>query len=560
MKPVRLIQSCFLFAALAMFSCSFDPLTGGSDLPNGKSTSWVIGSIYNEDGSKALGSRIQIFPVAYDPVTDPALPKQLSDTTDENGDFAIPVPREATAAVRYQVLAVDRSLGTRAIISGITISPSTDTIRGVSGRLVAPGSINVIEAGQSASGTAYAYIPGTSIYARVENNSALLDSVPPGTVPEIRFVNTVDSTQNHLIQTDVLVSSGNIAAVADVYAWEYSKKIFFNTTATGADVSGNVISFPMLVRLSAGNFNFNEARLQGSDLRFTKANGAPVPFEIEQWDSAAAQAAIWVKIDTVFGNNATQFIVIHWGNRVASSLSQGTSVFDTANGVVGAWHLGEEGNFAAGGYKDASANAYNGTGSPAMASSPVSGVIGYAQQFSGDSTFINCPALSQIVGNISFSVSFWMNYSPANKRSWILYFGADSASQACHFLMRPDDSAQFGMWEDTVNDYSMQNFFDVRIYQNTWVLATTVYDASNATLTSFVDGSQIDKKIISAPNINSAGTLHFGQKGRTKVPEDETGYYGVLDEVRICNRTLSSDWVKLCYESQRPGSTVVVIK
>ena len=83
-------------------------------------------------------------------------------------------------------------------------------------------------------------------------------------------------------------------------AWKYSKQLYLNTTATGADVSGTVTDFPVLVRLNSGTFNFAEAKVNGDDIRFTKSDGlTPLLYEVEQWDATAGQAAVWVKVDTV---------------------------------------------------------------------------------------------------------------------------------------------------------------------------------------------------------------------------------------------------------------------
>jgi hypothetical protein len=49
---------------------------------------------------------------------------------------------------------------------------------------------------------------------------------------------------------------------------------------------------------------FSQAQFGGSDIRFTKADNTFLPYEIERWDSAHSQAEIWVKVDTVFGNDS----------------------------------------------------------------------------------------------------------------------------------------------------------------------------------------------------------------------------------------------------------------
>ena len=68
-----------------------------------------------------------------------------------------------------------------------------------------------------------------------------------------------------------------------------------------------------------------------------------MPFEIEQWDSITQSAAIWVRCDTILPSNASQYIVMRYNNRNAISIASGKAVFDTANGFIGVWHMGQAG-------------------------------------------------------------------------------------------------------------------------------------------------------------------------------------------------------------------------
>ncbi|OYV04905.1 MAG: hypothetical protein CFE26_14405, partial [Verrucomicrobiales bacterium VVV1] len=56
-------------------------------------------------------------------------------------------------------------------------------------------------------------------------------------------------------------------------AWAYSGSLFINTTPAGANVTGSVNDFPLLVRFNSNNFNFAQAQSDGRDLRFTTAAG-----------------------------------------------------------------------------------------------------------------------------------------------------------------------------------------------------------------------------------------------------------------------------------------------
>src|SRR5688572_7662794 len=100
---------------------------------------------------------------------------------------------------------------------------------------------------------------------------------------------------------------GGIAS-AQYTAWTGTRNIVLNTSATGANITGNVTKFPVLVRLTNDEVAIiTAAKPGGADIRFSKSNGTTaLPYQIDTWEPFGA--AIWVLVDTVYGNNATQHI------------------------------------------------------------------------------------------------------------------------------------------------------------------------------------------------------------------------------------------------------------
>jgi len=195
--------------------------------------------------------------------------------------------------------------------------------------------------------------------------------------------------------------------------WHYYRAVTLNTTSSGASVSDSVTNFPVLIRLNAGNFNFSQAKSDGSDIRFSKSGGAHLPYEIERWDQANQVAEIWVRLDMVYGNNSDQSIIMYWGNGSAVDRSDGAAVFNTNDGFAAVWHLGEDGNTGAGGYRDATSNTLHGTGYNLTASSDVEGMIGKAQDFNGSSSYMDIAGSSGSSINFpedgNYTVSAWAN-------------------------------------------------------------------------------------------------------------------------------------------------------
>ena len=124
--------------------------------------------------------------------------------------------------------------------------------------------------------------------------------------------------------------------------WKYTGVMAVLTTPDGANLPAGVAveDFPLLVRLNADWFNFEQAKPDGADLRFTTADGKQLPHQIEQWDAAGGTASIWVRIPRIEGN-ARLPLRLHWGNPTASRDSDGKAVFNESNGYLSALHLGE---------------------------------------------------------------------------------------------------------------------------------------------------------------------------------------------------------------------------
>ena len=129
------------------------------------------------------------------------------------------------------------------------------------------------------------------------------------------------------------VACAGAAFAQETYSqWAQHRSLYINTALNGAGVAGDVVGFPLLVRLDSSNFNmgFAQARSGGVDIRFTKAGDAVrLPHQIERWDSVGKRAEVWVLVDTVKGNSRTQFIRMHWGKGDAADSSRGAAVFDT---------------------------------------------------------------------------------------------------------------------------------------------------------------------------------------------------------------------------------------
>jgi hypothetical protein len=496
---------------------------------------------------------VLLIPGHYDPVKDLPLTDSLHGTTDSAGTYRIRHVKIGT----YNVLGVDRLSNDKVLITDVRVA-GDDTTHLLTRMVAAPGNLKINVPASLAQSGSYIYLPGTPYFATVVNGTAVFSGVPAGFIPSAILASTLDVSRSVVVQTDMAVSPGDTATYAFYGSWKSSKKLFLNTTASGAGVAGTVTSFPVLVRLSAANFDFSQAQGRGEDLRFAKPDNTPLAYEIEKWDSANASAAVWVKIDTIIGNSDSRWIVMYWGASAAdvpASLSSGPAVFDTAHGYQAVWHLGAASNGMA---IDASANKFDGTPS-ATPPVPVKGVVGDAHEFNGSSTFFTMKNTAS--GALDFpyqgtySISAWA-YTNVLDSAYhtIVGKGAFGYNLEIH---------KFNTWQCA--DYKNMAGWEIAMAPasvNEWVYLTSVRNGASMQL--YVNGVLADSTIDLVPRDsvprNNPQDITVGKIIWPANEETPYFYDGGIDEVRIANVPLSADWIKLCYMNQKQDDKLVIFK
>ena len=101
--------------------------------------------------------------------------------------------------------------------------------------------------------------------------------------------------------------------------WPQRLKIGLNTTAEGVSIAAGVDNVPVLVRLHTGNFQFVEAKPDGSDLRFIAGDDkTPLKHHIEKFDSLNELALVWVQVPKLLPGSNAEFIWLYYGNQAAA--------------------------------------------------------------------------------------------------------------------------------------------------------------------------------------------------------------------------------------------------
>jgi len=524
-----------LFAVIA--ACSPARIAGsGTEEGNpGK----VIGFVSDSLNRPVAGAAVRLLPHDYNPVHNAPLPDSLSTLTDSSGSYRFSLSDTG----HFTIYCIDRSNGTKALRGNVFIAGGDTNI--VHDTLLRPGSIKVVLPDSLDATNGYLYFPGTTIYSwlSAHNGYVLLDSVPGKVYLSIYYAVSNSAAAPRLIKDSVMAVPGGTTTVA--YAeWKYSKKLVLSTTSSGADVAKAVMNFPVLVRLTSSNFDFSRSARGGADLRFTKSDGTPLPYEIETWDSSAAAAAVWVKIDTVYGNDANQYIEMYWGATAKSSLSNGSAVFDTAAGFTGVWHLDTD-------CSDVTVGNHGGTNFGAV---NIVGIIGGAKKFNG-SSYIQVQGL--LGAPQSITLSTWVYLDSAGEYGQEIVSLGDAVAIRADQKSPPDGVGGFFCSKagpsDTLHVFANTGTF---MAKTGWRYLVYTIDPSRHVQSMYIDGAfQCSTNDINPINYSGLGpNTVLGAHGNKKT---QSYTFGCIDEARVCRVARSTDWIKLSYMNQKQQDALV---
>jgi biopolymer transport protein ExbB len=321
--------------------------------------------------------------------------------------------------------------------------------------------------------------------------------------------------------------------------------------SSGANVMGNVVGFPALIRLTNNNFKFGQALTYGEDIRFAKSDNTPLSYEIERWDSANQKAEIWVNVDTVYGANNTQYLEMYWGKSDVGSESDAATVFDTGNGFAGVWHMNEY-PAGVGSIRDRTKNAYHGTPTGMNASASVDGIVGRCLDFDGTSDYITLPAITtDFTGG--FTVCGWMKYRKFNSWSRLIDFGVngDNNRNIVCSNVYSSDTLHWGIWKDTTTEISLN--VPGYIVLDQWVYVTATYDGT--AMHVYKNGALVG-------SINNPGGLLPANRATSYIAKSNWAadalYSGLIDELQVSKTARSADWIMLSSMNQKASDALVV--
>ncbi len=550
MKKIAVV----LFSLLFLISqCGPGPkeLVGGTtNTPN----ACVNGTLVHKDGSAAQNAIVYCIPADFIPgISEKNLVRYV--ITNDSGAYVF----SSLDSGVYTITAIDRAQATRCLIKETTTV--YDTVSLPKSTLDIPGAIKIAVTDKEKLSSGYFYIPGTTLKSGLNTQNTtgyvVIDSVPCSNISSVNYV-SVSDTQYTAIRTNIEVFSADTTIITNSM-WKYTKSILLNTSSTGAGVSGTVINFPILVRLVNDNFDFSAAQSDGSDIMFTKVDNTILPYEFERWDPVNGFADIWVNVDTIFGNNDSQFITMYYGNPKIKNTTKKSVVFDTSNKYMGVWHLSE----SASSVYDVTDNKYTGTRNGLLLQSE--GEIGKGQFFKDSTAYCEFGDILN-AGNTSFTVSIWCKRAGSGLQALVAKTngGFPSASYGWHFGFNLSDQFQCTIasgginWGDngTFSFYTMLKLSDT----TSWHHLAVVFDRTgNSNCRLYFDGISLLFNTIG--DIRTVGVLNNTSALRIgKEADGKNTFRGTLDECEISYTSRSQDWIKLCYMNQRKDDKLLIIK
>lgn len=312
--------------------------------------------------------------------------------------------------------------------------------------------------------------------------------------------------------------------------WKHSGTLHIMTTSEGADLpsTAELEGFPLLVRLHRDFFDFRQAKLHGEDIRFATSSGVSLPNQIAEWDAKLGEAAIWVRIPTVRGQEQRE-LRVYWGNDKAGV--ENLPVFDASNGYLSVWHLG-------GVVRDDTGTLE----SKDEGTTVVPGVVGMARHFAGGQgiacgeSIANYPS-----GKAPHSTEAWVRLERAN--TTIIGWGNEGGGRGSKVRMLVRSPAHLHIDSD---------FCDVdgasRLPMGEWIHVLHAYDGREGRI--YING-RLDGTASRRMDIHTPARLWIG------------GWYGNydfvgdIDEARISHVGRSADWARMEYENQKPLQTAV---
>lgn len=347
-----------------------------------------------------------------------------------------------------------------------------------------------------------------------------------------------------LMAAAVLLSQSALMASA-------APKYQVTLTMSGYAGASALKDFPVLVRLAEGSpsgFFYDQLRDDAADLAFRDADGNPLAYEIDTWDTDGT-SLVWVRVPVL--TKDTQ-IVATWGDpdvTTPTEYQSGAKVWGEA-GYAGVWHMDETDNQGTSDYvaNDASGNEMtavpmtSGDADFTQMVSDANGAIGRARV---NQSAVNTKKIGlkvdgykaiaeELATKGGVSVSGWFKV-PVSKSTARLFGQKKVYNDADGFEMEQGGTARAANANPSI--------YVGALPLNTWCHVGFVIRGADEMSSLCLNGTE--KTGSSLVLVANEIPFVIGNDGNC----DEAEYVGSYDEVRIFKGPVPTDWIKAEYDT-----------
>jgi biopolymer transport protein ExbB len=307
-------------------------------------------------------------------------------------------------------------------------------------------------------------------------------------------------------------------------AWKQRTVITLNTSSAGVPLQGPLTNVVIPVRLHSGNFDFVDAKDDGSDLRVLAGDDkTPLKFWVERFDSVNELAVLWVLVPSVLPATDKNTLYVYGGNdkAAADAASAGAPASAADAATLAVFHFNE---------KDGVATDQSGAikASGAVALEP-NGLLGQSAHLTGTPVIWPANDKLKVGADQPFTILLWVR--PDTAQGTLLKMGPVQLTLTS------------GKLAATVGGVSVSGG---TVAPATWSQIALTVAAGKASV--YVNGESAGEGAVAKlPPL--AGELRIGD-----------GYQGLIDELQIANVARSVDWIRLTYAAESADAKLVASK
>ena len=389
--------------------------------------------------------------------------------------------------------------------------------------------------------------------AVLEGATALFTVSATGGLPlsyqwQLNGTNLVDGGNILGSQTSNLM----VSDASDADLGDYSVTV---TNLAGVAISSNatlsIVPSPPVITMQPAN---QTAVVDGTvDFRVSAVGNMPMSYQwsFDGTDIIGATNSVYFLSDVQLTNAGTYSVVItnELGSIASSNALLTVLPCDPAPpGIVAWWPAEGNANDIIGGNN----------GTPKGSLSYNNGEVGQAFVFDGYTSFITVPASASL--NIGtgggLTIECWINPSVTNANSPggaggpLIEWDSDD-TDGCEFWADADNSLYVNIKDTSGNGHTFQTAGGV-INSNVWQHVALTYDETSGQMNMYVNGNVVGSANFGNFTPQTTYPVNLGQRTGQVIGDGDT-YAGMMDELSLYNRALSSNEITAIYNAGSAG-------